>query len=173
MSGSDQRDQKLVPLGFISGVHGIKGWIKVHSWTSPREAILGYQPWLLGEGHKPVRISQGRQQGKTIIASLPEVEDREKARELVGLNIAVFRAQLPEPVGESYYWTDLVGLAVETRDGVELGHIVKMMETGAHDVMVVKGDRERLIPFVPGQFVTSIDLDAGRLVVDWETDYLE
>jgi 16S rRNA processing protein RimM len=173
VGGGDQRDQKLVPLGFISGIHGIKGWVKIHSFTSPRAAILGYQPWLLGENHKSVSIEEGKQQGKTIVASLPGVEDRERARELVGMDIAIVRDQLPETDGESYYWTDLVGLAVETRDGVELGHVMRMMETGAHDVMVVKGDRERLIPFVPGRFVINVNLEAGKLVVDWEPDFLE
>ena len=172
MSSSDQRDQKLVPLGYISGIHGTKGWFKVHSFTRPREAILEYQPWLLGKKQKPVRIEGGRQQGKTIVASLPEIDDRDKARELVGLNIAIFRKQLPVPDDGSYYWTDLVGLAVETKNGVELGRIVKMMETGAHDVMVVRGDRERLIPFVPGQIVIKVDLEAGELIVDWEENFL-
>jgi 16S rRNA processing protein RimM len=172
VSGNDQQDQDLVLLGHVSGIHGVKGWIKVHSFTSPREAILGYQPWLLGEEHKPVFISDGRQQGKTIVASLPEIDSREKARQLVGKEIAIFRDQLPETGPTSYYWTDLVGLVVENRQGINLGHIVKMMETGAHDVMIVTGDRERLIPFVPGQFVISVDLEAGRLVVDWDADYL-
>jgi len=168
----DQRDRKLVPLGFISGVLGIRGWVKVHSWTSPREAILGYQPWLLGEDRNTVRINQGRPQGKTIVVSLPGVDDREQARELVGTEIAVFRDQMPEPAENDYYWSDLEGLIVETKDGVELGHIVKMMETGANDVMVVTGDRECLIPFVPGEFVISVDLGKGRLVVDWDPDFL-
>ena len=112
MSGRDQRDQKLVPLGFISGVHGIKGWVKVHSWTRPREAILAYQPWLLGDDQKPVKIEQGRPQGKTVVVLLPGFKDREQARELVGSKIAVFRDQLPEPGEEAYYWADLFGLAV-------------------------------------------------------------
>ncbi len=172
MSGRDQRDRKLVPLGVITGVSGIKGWLKIHSWTSPREAILAYQPWLLGDDRNPVKIIEGRPQGKTIVASLPGVENREQASKLTGLEIAVFRDQMPNPVENEYYWSDLEGLVVETKDGVELGHIVKMMETGAHDVMVVDGDRERMIPFVPGHFVISVDLQAGRLIVDWEADYL-
>ena len=172
MGGTVQRGRKLVPLGFVSGVHGVKGWIKVHSWTSPREAILTYQPWRLGKEQNPVEIKGGRQQGKSIVALLPDIEDCEQARALVGLEIGILRDQLPEPEGETFYWSDLEGLRVESTEGVDFGHIVKMMETGAHDVMVVKGDRERLIPFVPGQFVISVDLDAGRLVVDWEADYL-
>lgn len=173
MSGRDQRDQKLVPLGFISGVHGVKGWIKIHSFTSPRAAILDYKPWLLGEEHNPVRIIEGRPQSKTIVALLPGIESREQARELVGLEITINRDQMPEPEENAFYWADLVGLAVETKDGIDLGQVVQMMETGAHDVIVVKGDRERLIPFVPGQYVIRVDLDAGKLVVDWDPEFLE
>jgi len=168
----DQQREKLVPLGYVSGVHGVKGWVKIHSFTNPREAILDYQPWLLGDGRKPVRIQQGRQQGKTVVALLPGIEDREQARELVGSEIALLRELLPEPEGLSWYWTDLVGLTVVNKDDVELGRIVKMMETGAHDVMVVSGDRERLIPFVLERYVLSVDLEASRLLVDWDPDYL-
>lgn len=178
MSEMDQRDRILVPLGFITGVYGIKGWFKIHSWTSPREAILAYQPWLLGDDRKPVKIVKGRSQGKTVVASLPGVENREQANSLVGLEIAIFRDQMPEAAENKYYWSDLQGLSVENKDGVDLGQIVKMMETGAHDVMVLSGgttggDRERLIPFIPGHFVVSVDLEAGKLIVDWQPDYLE
>jgi 16S rRNA processing protein RimM len=168
-----QRDQDLVPLGYITGVLGVKGWFKIHSWTNPREAILEYQPWLLGEDRKPVTISKGRPQGKTIVASLPGIEDREQAGKLVGLEIAVNREQLAKPQENSYYWSDLVGLAVETKEGDDLGHIVKMMETGANDVMVVRGDRERLIPFIPDHYVISVDLEEARLIVDWDADFLK
>ena len=177
MNEAEQRDRKRVPLGLIAGVYGVKGWVKVHSWTRPREAILAYQTWLLGDEKNPVKISAGRQQGKTIIASLPGVENRQQANKLTGKEIAVFRDQMPVPAENEYYWSDLEGLAVETRDGVELGRITKMLATGAHDVMVVSGgvvggNRERLIPFVPDHFVISVDLQAGKLVVDWEPDYL-
>ena len=166
-----QRDRKLVPLGYISGVHGLKGWVTVHSWTRPRAAILDYLTWLLGEQQKPVRISEGGLQGKNIVALLPGCVNREQAREQVGLEIAVFRDQMPELSTDAFYWTDLEGLSVVTKEGAELGHIERMMETGANDVMVITGDRERLIPFVWEQFVISIDLDAGKLVVDWDPDF--
>lgn len=168
-----QRDRKLVPLGFISGVHGVKGWVKIHSWTSPREAILGYQPWFLGEGQQAVRILGGRPQGKTIVAELPGVSDRDGAEQLVGQTISVHREQLPEPGEHSWYWSDLEGLEVMTASGAVLGRIEKMMETGANDVMVVRGERERLIPFVYGRIVLAVDLDEGRVVVDWDPAYLE
>lgn len=172
MNADKQRGRKQVPLGYIAGVYGIKGWVKIHSWTSPKLAILEYQPWLLGEEKQAVRIKAGRPQGKTIVVSLPGVENREQAAELVGQEISVYRDQLPATNEDEYYWSDLVGLAVENRNGVELGNITKMMETGAHDVMVIQGDRERIIPFIPGRFVTGVDLEAGKLTVDWEPDYL-
>ena len=171
MKRKAQRDRKLVSLGFICGVHGLKGWIKVHSWTRPREAILNYQPWLLGKEQKPVRISEGALQGKRVVALLPGSENRAQARDQVGLEIAVFREQMPELSAEAYYWTDLEGLSVVTKEGAQLGHIERMMETPAHDVMVITGERERLIPFVWGQYVISVDLDAGHLVVDWDPEF--
>ena len=171
MKRKAQRDRKLVSLGFICGVHGLKGWIKVHSWTRPREAILNYQPWLVGKEQKPVRIREGAQQGKSVVALLPGSVNRAQARDQVGLEIAVFRNQMPELATEVYYWTDLEGLSVVTKDGADLGHIERMMETPAHDVMVITGERERLIPFVWGQYVISVDLDAGQLVVDWDPEF--
>jgi 16S rRNA processing protein RimM len=173
VSAREQRDQNLVPLGYISGVYGIKGWVKVHSYTSPREAILAYQPWLLGEQNEKVSIREGRKQAKTIVVSLPGVDDPEAARQRVGQEIAIYRSQLPDADEASWYWTDLVGLEVETADGADLGKVTRMMETGAHDVMLVSGDRERLIPFVPEVYVISVDLEKGRLVVNWEPDFLE
>ncbi len=171
MNRKAQRDRKLVPLGIICGVYGLKGWIKVHSWTRPREAILNYQPWLVGKEQKPVRISEGRLQGKRVVALLQGSVNREQARDQVGLEIAVVREQMPEPATGDYDWTDLVGLSVVTKDGAQLGHIERMMETPAHDVMVITGERERLIPFVWGQFVIGVDLDAGHLVVDWDPEF--
>ncbi len=171
MSVQDSRLEQFVPLGYISGVHGIRGWVKVHSWTDPREAILDYQPWLLGEAHEPVQIRAGRKAGKTIIAALPGVEDRDQAGALVDQEIAVRRSQLPGLQDDEYYWADLVGLEVVTSSGRSLGRITRMMETGAHDVMIVDGDRQRLIPFVPGQYVKRVDLDDGCVEVEWDPDF--
>lgn len=171
MSVQDSRQDPIVPLGYISGVHGIQGWVKVHSWTDPREAILDYQPWLVGEERTPVRIRAGRRSGKTVIVALPDVDDREKALDLVRKEIAVRRSQLPGlPKGE-FYWTDLEGLLVVTTGGLELGRIARMMETGAHDVMVVEGEGQMLIPFVPGRYVKRVDLETGCVEVDWDPDF--
>jgi 16S rRNA processing protein RimM len=163
--------QKEIALGYISAVHGIKGWVKVNSWTRPMEAILQYQPWLLGEDRKPVTIVDGRKQGKGIAALLPGFEDREQAVSLVGLQIFVGRDQLPETDEDEYYWSDLEGLEVKTTNGELLGRVERLMETGANDVLVIRGNREHLVPFIQGQYVTRVDLEDGTIEVDWDPEF--
>ncbi len=168
----ETRDPELT-LGYVSGVHGLKGWVKVFSYTDPRAAILDYQPWRLGapgEDSEPVHIERGQPHGKTIIASLPGVTTPEAARALVGREIRIRRSALPESEPGSWYWMDLVGLEVLNQDGVRLGTVKQMIETGANDVMVLAGERERLVPFVQEQVVRSVDLAAGQILVDWHPD---
>ena len=145
--------------------------MKIHSLTEPREAIFDYQPWLLGDSREEVRVSQGKKHGNRLIALFENIDDREAAERLVNRPIAVYREQLPESEEGEFYWTDLEGLAVELADGTPLGTIDRMMATGANDVMVVKGERERLIPFVLEQYVQRVDLEHGVVVVDWDPEF--
>jgi len=170
MSGQKPAHDEIVQLGYIAGVHGVKGWVKVHSWTQPMDAILEYRPWLVGEELEAVELLDGRPQGKTLVAQLPGVNDPEAARAWVGRTIAVPRDQLPEPPQDQFYWSDLVGLEVRTAGGESLGRVASLIETGAHDVLVVRGDRERLIPFVPGRYVQRVALDEGLVEVDWDPE---
>lgn len=160
---------KAVVLGRIGGVFGVLGWVKVYSETNPIENIFGYSPWLI-EGQAR-QVVEWRRHGKGMVARLEGFDDRDRARALVGKAISIRRDQLPPPSADEYYWTDLEGLEVETRDGVRLGRVSHLMETGANDVLVVRGERERLLPFVWGQCVLEIDLDRGRLRVDWDPDF--
>ena len=164
-------DKRIVPLGHISGVHGVRGWVKIHSLTEPREAIFDYQPWLLGETLEPVRVSEGKKHGNRLIAHLEGVQNREAAEERVDRSIAVYREQLPDTEDGQFYWADLVGLAVRLEDGRELGVVERLLATGANDVLVVRGERERLIPFVTGQYVKQVDLANGVVVVDWDPEF--
>ncbi len=162
---------KQVALGYVAAVHGIKGWIKVRSWTRPMEAILGYQPWLLGEDKKPVKIVDGRKQGKGLVALLPGFQDREQAAMLVGQQIFVRRDQLPATAADEYYWSDLEGLEVKTTKGEVLGRVERLIETGANDVLVIRGNREHLVPFIQGQYVSRVDLESKLIEVDWDPDF--
>lgn len=168
---SNEQDRLVV--GKIVGLFGVQGWVKIFSHTEPKENIFTYAPWLVeikGEW-RPMKVLSGRVQGKGLVASLEGYADRELARLLIGAEIAVLRSQLPKPAKGEYYWTDLIGLNVVTTDGVELGKVDHLFDTGANDVMVVKGERERLIPFVTGQYVHEVDLDAGTIRVDWDPEF--
>jgi 16S rRNA processing protein RimM len=161
-------------LGRIVGLFGVDGWLKVESYTEPRTRIFKYRPWLLrsAAGERELDGAKGRAQGKGIVASLPGIADRDAAAALVGTEIWIPRSALPKPKPGEYYWADLEGLDVVTIDGRPLGTVSHLFATGANDVLVVRdGDRERMIPFVPGQFVQAVDLDARRLTVDWDPDF--
>ena len=161
-----------VVLGRIVGLFGVRGWIKVFSHTEPREAVLEHQDWLLERdgAWQPVRVAEGKRHGKSVIARIEGVDDRDKAAVFVGHDIGVPREALPDAMPGEFYWADLEGLRVVHKDGSELGRVAYLMETGAHDVLVVKGDKERLIPFVMNEFVLDVDLDNGVISVDWEWD---
>ena len=167
-------EQRFVTLGRISGVHGVQGWVRVHSDTSPRENIVRYSPWYLVREDRQERrkLKSGRRQGKTVVAKLEGCNDRDAAEGLVGAEIRIPRAALPETESPGeYYWADLVGLHVETLDGVRLGRVDHLFETGSNDVIVVRGDRERLIPYVWEQVVHAVDLEGGKIRVDWDPDF--
>ena len=166
-------EQRFVTLGRISGAHGIQGWVKVHSDTSPRENIVNYSPWCLEQGGRRERrkVNAGRVQGKGVVAKLAGCNDRDAAEALVGAVIRVPRSQLPATGPGEYYWADLVGLTVQTLDGMELGRIERLFETGSNDVMVVQGDRERLIPYIWEQVIKDVDLGQGRMRVDWDPEF--
>ena len=164
-----------VKLGYISGIYGIKGWIKVYSHTQPRDNIVKFPSWLLigGGAERPERfdIEDGGWRGKAIVAKLAGIDSRDDAATVVGSGIFVERAELPELSEKEFYWADLVGLVVFTEDGVSLGRVEDLIETGANDVLVVIGERERLIPFVQSQIVKSVRVEQGVIVVDWDPDF--
>ncbi len=166
-------DSQRVILGRIVGLYGVRGWLKIYSHTDPPENILGYAYWHLhvGDEWRVVKVLEGRRHGKGLIARLEGSEDREAGRRLLGADIAVQHSQLPALGADEYYWADLIGLRVVNLSQVELGRVDSLMETGSNDVLVVKDDRERLIPFVPGDVILKVDLSAGVIRVDWDPDF--
>jgi 16S rRNA processing protein RimM len=161
-----------VILGRVSGVYGLRGWVKVYSETRDRADILNYKRWFLRrpEGWQAVRLIEGREQAKGVIARLEGVEDCDQARALIDTEIAVRKADLPPAEPGTYYWADLVGLKVVNLEGVELGTVSHLFETGANDVVVVQGERERLIPFTRDA-VKNVDLESRLIRVDWDADF--
>ena len=173
------KQSNLIDVGRITSVFGIKGWVKVHSDTEPPENIASYSPWWLKTRHgvKAVVVDEFQPHGKGFIAHIDGVDDRETAETLARVTISVERVQLPELDTDEYYWHQLQGLkVVSVFQGAQqlLGTVDHLLETGANDVLVVKpcegsvDDRERLVPYVPGPYVVSVDLAAGELQVDWD-----
>jgi 16S rRNA processing protein RimM len=144
----------------------------VFSYTDPREAFLQYKGLLLGRDGEwqATKVAEGQRHGKSVILRLEGCDDRDQAATLIGTEIATDRSELPEPEDGHYYWSDLTGLKVVRHDGTELGEIKEILETGAHDVMVVQGEMERLIPFVKDDVVISVDLNERQVIVDWDWD---
>jgi 16S rRNA processing protein RimM len=167
------RADRPIPLGRITGVFGVRGEIKIESWTEPRLAIFRYQPWTLAHrgATSPLAGVKGRNHGQALVASVPGIAERDQAEALVGSEISVMRSALPPAKPGEYYWVDLEGLQVQTVEGVALGTVSHLLDTGANHVLVVQGERERLIPFAQPKHVVEVDFDAGRIVVDWDPDF--
>lgn len=166
-----------ITVGQIVGVFGVRGWIKVYSYTRPREAILSYSPWLIAlpDNWRAFDVVEAHTQGKGIVARLGGHKDRDQASALVGAQIAIERSQLSPLKPGEYYWAQLEGLKVVNTRGRDLGKIHHLFETGANDVMVVRREaangitREQLIPFVP-QVIREVDLDAALMRVEWDAE---
>ena len=161
-----------VKLGRIVGLFGVRGWLKVHSDTRPREAILDYNPWLLelAGRWREYRLAEGRAHGSGIVARFEGCTDRNAAQAFVGATVGVRREQLPPPGAGEYYWSELEGLRVINQLGEDLGVVSHLFETGANDVMVVAGEREHLIPFTRDA-VREVDLEARVIRVDWDREF--
>lgn len=194
-SGSDTT--RKITLGHITGVFGVKGWLKVHSDTHPRENIVTFSNWYLNDGNSStaaddqgvaMELESGRPQGKTIIAKLKGIDTPEQARTLIGQIISVNRSDLPPLEPDEYYWADIIGFDVKNTEGQLLGGVDRLFETGANDVVVVKRrsgqdkasaqngagaehSTEILIPWVMDSVVLKVDTAERLIIVDWDPDY--
>ena len=174
-------DRRLT-LGRVAGVYGVRGWVKLQSFTRPIDNLLEYRDVWIVRGDDATdgfeaKLTEGRVHGGSLVARLTGrdgqvIEDRDVAAAMIGHEIRVDRSRLPEPDEGEFYWADLVGLAVRNVEGVVLGKVESLTSNGAQDVLVVQdGKTERLIPFVQGPIIRSVDLDAGEIVADWQPDY--
>lgn len=167
---------RMVILGHLGAPWGIKGWLKVDSFTDPPAALLNYPVWQVARadgGWEPVRVVTGRPQGtgRQLVAGLEGVASPEDARRFVGRDVAVPRSELPEPKAGEYYWEDLLGCRVATLEGVELGVVGHFLEYPAGPLMVVRdGSRERWVPLAP-RHLKKVDLGERRVTVDWDPEF--
>jgi 16S rRNA processing protein RimM len=166
------KDELLV-MGQIASPFGVKGWVRVNAYTAMADNLLDYSPWYLNlqGGWQATEPVAGRPHGKGLVVQLKECHDRDAAAALTGTDIGVYRSQLPPAGADEYYWSDLIGLQVVTREGQVLGVVDHLFETGANDVLVVKGEQEYLVPFIKEQVIESVDLESRIIRVDWDPDF--
>ncbi|MCK5395923.1 MAG: ribosome maturation factor RimM [Gammaproteobacteria bacterium] len=186
----DDKTSGKIVLGRITGVYGLKGWVKVFSYTDPMESIVDYSPWYIrpasGDSERQkkspwtrVKLKAGKRHAKTVIAKLEHCNDCDEAQAYIGSEIAIEQDQLEALREENeFYWRDLIGLRVINQQNIELGVVTKLMETGANDVLVVTseeeteaGSKECLIPWTMQQAIIAVDLEQGVIEVDWDLDY--
>ena len=174
MNATSAPAEDLIVIGKIVSVHGVRGDVKIYSFTDPIDNLLEYRRWTLRRGDevKQVELVKGRLQGKILVATLKGLTEREEARTYADFEICIPRSELPQLTGDDYYWYQLQGLTIINQLEQVLGRVDHLLETGANDVMVVKpfdgslDDRERLLPYTD-QCVLKIDLEAGEMHEDW------
>jgi 16S rRNA processing protein RimM len=161
----------MIVMGRVAAPFGVKDWIKIQPFTQAVDALLGYRAWWLGQEGRwdSSPVEDGAVHGRSLIAKLQGCDDRDAAGRLKGLQVALPRSALPASADGEYYWADLIGLEVVNREGVSLGRVTGLMETGASHVLVVRAERELLIPFAE-PVIESVDVGGGRVIVDWRTD---
>jgi 16S rRNA processing protein RimM len=159
-------------MGRIVAPFGIQGWVKVDPLTAEPKNLLAYPEWWVGDGTdwQEHEVAEARTQGRIVVARLAGCGDRDKAAGFRGRQVAVDRQRLPKAQPNEYYWADLIGLRVVNEAGRDFGQVVRILETGANDVLVVQGERERLIPFI-ADAIAAVDLQGGVMRVNWDADF--
>lgn len=175
VAGSDR-----VTLGRVGKTHGVRGWLRLYSFTDPASNITEYRRFstTLGQHGAELVMDQVLEQGNTLVAHFEGYDDPETAQQLVGAELQVDADALPILETDAFYWHQLIGLAVVNSEGQLLGKVARLLETGANDVLVVEATEasidthERLVPYLKGTVIRKVDLESGVIEVDWGADYL-
>lgn len=166
-------------VGKFTSAYGIKGWVKLHSYTDPMDNIMNYRPlYLKKQGQwQELEIEKIQRHAKSLIAKVKNCDAREQTPFYTGCELGMLKSQLPKLGEEDFYWSDLTGLTVKTDQGQVFGVVDHLVETGSNDVLVIKAnehsidDQERLVPYLFGDVVKSVNLEAGEIIVDWDADF--
>ncbi|UUM30225.1 ribosome maturation factor RimM [Vibrio japonicus] len=180
MKGKETMSSEKIVVGKFGATYGIRGWLKVFSYTDNTESIFDYSPWFIEQGGKWVeyKVESWKRHNKGLVVKLDGLDVREEAQLMTNFEIFIDPAVLPELPEDEFYWRDLIGMQVVTGNGYDLGTVSDLLETGSNDVLVVKanlkdafGQKERLIPFLEEQVIKHIDREAQRIEVDWDPGF--
>ena len=171
-----RKNEHPLILGLISGVYGVRGWLKLNSYTRPKENILSYSPLLMkvDKDWQELDVEETQLRGGRLLLKINGVATPEQAQEFIHRELAVTQDQLPPLSEGEYYWHDLIGLEVLNQDEISLGKVKQIAETGANDVLVINGEAEGksriLIPLIMDVYVKQVDLIAKTIHVDWQLE---
>ncbi|MCW8347809.1 MULTISPECIES: ribosome maturation factor RimM [Vibrio] len=182
MKGKDtmSNQSERIVVGKLGSTYGIRGWLKVFSYTDDPENLFDYSPWYINQKGKwvEVKVESWKRHNKGMVCKLEGLEVREEAHLLTNFEIAIDPAVLPELSEDEFYWRELFGMKVFTTKGYDLGEVTDMLETGSNDVLVVKanlkdafGQKERLVPYLEEQVIKNVDREARRIEVDWDPGF--
>lgn len=169
--------QQPVIIGKTGSTYGVRGWLKILSFTEEADRIFDYQPWFIqhNDHWQPVDIQDWKHHQTHFLIKIKNIDQKESAQQLVNRQITVEASQLPTLDEGEYYWRDLIGCEVITVSGDLIGTVTSMMATNANDVMVVKmrlqDKKESLIPFLYGQVVKKVDRVMQQIEVNWDPDF--
>lgn len=164
---------ELVIMGRIVAPYGVQGWLKIIPDTEQVDGLLAFKTWRVGneQDWKKIRLKSGKAHNDVLVVKLEGINDRDAAFSCKGQLVAVLRSELPALDRNEFYWSDLIGLAVRNQQDVDFGNIADVFETGANDVIVVRGEIDRLIPYTE-QTVIEVNLEKQTMLVDWDADFL-
>lgn len=174
-----EQNNRIV-MGKLGSTYGIRGWLKVFSYTDNAESIFDYSPWYLNQKGKWVeyKVESWKRHGQGYVCKLAGLDVREDAQLMTNFEIAIDPASLPELSEDEFYWRELFGMQVFTTKGYDLGEVTDLLETGSNDVLVIKanlkdafGQKERLVPYLEEQVVKKVDREARRIEVDWDPGF--
>ncbi|NOI99968.1 ribosome maturation factor RimM [Vibrio kanaloae] len=174
-----EQNNRIV-MGKLGSTYGIRGWLKVFSYTDNAESIFDYTPWYLNQKGKWVeyKVESWKRHGQGYVCKLAGLDVREDAQLMTNFEIAIDPASLPELLEDEFYWRELFGMQVFTTKGYDLGKVTDLLETGSNDVLVIKanlkdafGQKERLVPYLEEQVVKKVDREARRIEVDWDPGF--
>ncbi|MBT3993940.1 MAG: ribosome maturation factor RimM [Gammaproteobacteria bacterium] len=166
------QNDKTINIGKVIGLHGVKGWLKILSFSSPPENIFNYKSLIISNKYinQIFHIEDSRKQGKKILIKLDNIDDRTSAESLKESDIYIQRSDLPHLSEDTYYWEDLLGFNVFNQNNIKIGNVDSFIETGSNDVLIVKTTKNKniLIPFIMNKSIKVVNIESHYITVDWE-----
>lgn len=167
------KQTEWVVVGRFGRPQGLKGLVRVISFTEPANNIIDYMPWHVSiQGQwQPIKISAVESHTKFILVQVDGYQQREQLGLLTNCEIGIQSQQLPTLSNDEFYWHDLIGMQVINQEEKILGTVTDLLATGSNDVLVVTGEKRHLVPYLLDDFIVRIDTSTRTIYVNWDTEF--